>query len=46
VAIELSRGIAEISGDPDKRTCIQIRTPLNNLLLELLKALSHLFLCH
>lgn len=42
VAIELSHGIAEISGDPDKRTCIQIRTPLNNPLLGFLKALPHL----
>lgn len=41
-AIELSHGIAEISGYPDKRTCIQIRTPLNSPLLGLLKALSHL----
>lgn len=42
VAIELSHGIAEISGDPDKRTCIQIRTPLNSPLLGFLKALPHL----
>lgn len=41
-AIELSHEIAEISEEPDKRTCIQIRTPLNSPLLELLKASSHL----
>lgn len=29
-AIELSRGITEISKDPDKGACIQIRTPLNS----------------
>jgi len=41
-AIELSHEIAEISEEPDKRPCIQIRTPLNSPLLELLKASSHL----
>lgn len=45
-AIELSRGIIEISADLDKGTCTQIRTPLNSPLSKLPKSFIPFTRCH